>query len=552
MLRGMPPHVRAGFPRGPMDHALAQFTAVLVLAAIPLPAGAAASRAGSVPRPDPAAAATVALMTAEPHAALTARDSALHVLERFAYGPSAGQVDAVAREGALAWLDGQLDWYGASDPRLAAIEKCSPALALAPDDWARRFTETRQAVKQGVPPVMARDETRELLDDVRALVVTRAVKADEQLREVMSAFWFDHFNVFLDKGDDRFLLPNFIEDVIRPRALGRFVDLLVATARSPAMLYYLDNVQSVSPENPPPPRPDGTPARRTGINENYARELLELHTLGVDGGYTQKDVIAVARILTGWSMKPPAEGGSYVFRPGVHDFGEKFVLGTRFAPGHGEEEGVRLLRLLARNPATIRHVCHKLCARLVCEAPREGCVAAGGPGGVGCAGVIGWVRRARARTPEFWAAIDAKMKTPLEFVVSAARAVDAQPDTSARLADAVAQLGEPIYRQPSPAGYPDRQRDWANSGTLLARMSFAVALAAGRQQGADVDLGALLPATGNRDSLVDAVNERILGGAMTEHTRSVIVSELGSEPDPARARALAVGLALGSPEFQRR
>ena len=487
--------------------------------------------------------------------ALAASDSARHVLQRFAYGPRGGEVAEVAREGALAWLDAQLASGGEGDPRLAALERRTPALALDPDDWARRFVAVRRAAREGMAGE-ERAETRELLGQVRALVVTRAVAAEDQLREVMAGFWFDHFNVFLDKGADRYLLPSYVEDVIRPRALGRFEDLLLATARSPAMLFYLDNVRSVAPATQRPARggaPDRPASRRTGINENYARELLELHTLGVDGGYTQQDVIAVARILTGWSMRPPARGGGFVFRPGEHDFGEKVVLGTRFPAGHGDEEGVRLLRMLARHPATVRHVCAKLCARFVSDVPPDGCVDAAVAAWRASDGDMRQVVRAIARTPEFWAegAIDAKVKTPLEFVVSAVRALKAEPDSSARLADAVARLGQPIYRQPSPAGYPERQEDWANSGALLARMNFAMALAAGRQPGATVDLDAILPLTADRSALVDAVNERVLGGAMSAHTRSVIVAELADVADPVRGRALAVGLALGSPEFQR-
>jgi uncharacterized protein (DUF1800 family) len=209
--------------------------------------------------------------------------------------------------------------------------------------------------------------------------------------------------------------------------------------------------------------------------------------------------------------------------------------------------------MLARHPATIRHVCMQLCQRFVSDEPPDGCIDAAVAAWRASNGDVRQVVRAIARAPEFWsaAAIASKVKTPLEFVVSAVRALDAEPDSGGRLADAVGRLGEPLYRQPSPAGYPERQEDWANSGALLARMNFAVALAAGHEPGAAVDLDAILPATDDRGALVDQVNERILGGAMSAHTRSVIVDQLGDEPDPVRGRALAVGLALGSPEFQR-
>jgi hypothetical protein len=198
-------------------------------------------------------------------------------------------------------------------------------------------------------------------------------------------------------------------------------------------------------------------------------------------------------------------------------------------------------------------VCEKLCERFVSDDPPDGCVDAAVAAWRASDGDLREVVRAIARAPEFWSAasIGTKMKTPLEYVASAVRAVDARPDSATRLADAVARLGEPLYRQPSPAGYPDRQEEWANSGALLARMNFAVALASGHQPGAVVDLDAILPVTPDAVALVDAVNQRILAGAMSEHTRKVIVTEISDVADPVRGRALAVGLALGSPEFQR-
>jgi uncharacterized protein (DUF1800 family) len=522
--------------------------------------------------------------------ALSARDSALHVLERFAYGPLPGQVERVAQEGALAWLEAQLGRDG-RDPALAAREAGYEALTLDSEDWARRFAAVRRAVRERraaardsmmavsrdapdaasttepgtvpgtralrgdrpprIPEMM---EARHLLDQVRGLAVLRAVTSDAQVREVMADFWFNHFNVFLGKGADRFLLPTYVEQVIRPHALGRFRDLLIATAHSPALLFYLDNVQSVAPADARanPGLPAANPRRR-GINENYARELLELHTLGVDGGYTQHDVIEVARILTGWSMEPPDRGGGFVFRPRVHDYGEKTVLGVRFPAGHGEDEGLRLLEMLARHPATIRHVCRKLCARFVSDDPPDGCVDLAVAAWERSDGDVREVLRAIARAPEFWsaAARGSKVKTPLEFVVSAARAVRADPDATPGLANAAARLGQPLYMQPSPAGYPERQEEWVNSGALLGRMNFAVALAAGRQPGAAVDLDAVVPADGDSGALVDAVNDRVLGGAMTANTRRVILEEIADLPDGRDARALAVGLALGSPEFQK-
>src|SRR5213075_2052811 len=233
--------------------------------------------------------------------------------------------------------------------------------------------------------------SQRIVGDVQSVKLARAVVSERQLDEVMVDFWENHFSVYANKGQTRLFLASYDRDVIRPRALGKFRDLLGAVAKSPAMLFFLDNWQSaadslhptLAPARQPRrgffgvraigefPRPvgAGVPAQRRtrGLNENYARELMELHTLGVDGGYTQKDVIEVARALTGWSMEPPDQGGGFVFRPRVHDLGEKTVLGVRFPAGHGEDEGLRLLEMLARHPATIRHVCRQLCARFVSD-----------------------------------------------------------------------------------------------------------------------------------------------------------------------------------------
>jgi uncharacterized protein (DUF1800 family) len=515
-----------------------------------------------------------------PTHALSARDSALHVLQRFAYGPRPGEVEHVAQQGALVWFEDQLAFHERDDRALVARENGYRALALGPRDWAMNFVAMQEATQRrkqqmtmseaaGVaggdslaakPGDKPSDRTPEqaefqrLLDQVHGLAMVRAVRAEAQLQEVMTDFWFNHFNVYIDKGADRFMLADYVERVIRPHALGRFEDLLIATARSPAMLFYLDNVESVASQEtrtfPLAPNPN---PRRRGLNENYARELLELHTLGVDGGYTQKDVTEVARILTGWSMTAPREGADFAFHFRAHDYGEKTVLGVAFPAGRGEDEGMRLLDLLAHHPATIRHVCRQLCVRLVSDDPPDGCVDAAVLAWQKSDGDVRQVLRAIVRSPEFWdpAVVNAKIKTPLEFVASAARAIGADPDSTPRLANAVARLGQPLYRQPSPAGYPERQTDWVNSGALLARMNFAVALASGNHEGTDVDLDCVVAAVPDHAALVDSIDERVLAGTMTANTRRVILEQIADLKDPRRARALAVGLALGSPEFQR-
>jgi len=500
---------------------------------------------------------------------LTPRDSALHALNRLAHGPRPGEVDSVARTGVMRWIERQLAFERVPDGRLSGRDRDFKLLDYDRAELAQRYGDAlreRQRMQremaqrgdtgrpQGAGPMR---EFRELGGELQQLAVVRAALSERQLREVMVDFWTNHFNVFVGKGADRFLTPSYVEETIRPNALGRFEDLLIATAKSPAMLFYLDNAQSVAPGSAPPflaRRARQRPGQgvRTGINENYARELLELHTLGVDGGYTQQDVIAVARIFTGWSIDRPQQGAGFAFHAWAHDRGEKQVLGVRFQ-GHGMDEGIRLLKLLAGQHATMHHVSRKLCARFVNDEPPDGCVDAAVEAWHHTNGDIRAVLRAIFTSPDFWApqAQRSKVKTPLEFVVSAVRATGAEPDATLRLAQVVARLGQPLYLQPAPTGYPETQAQWVNSGALLGRMNAAVALAAGRLPGASVNLDDVVSATGDHAALVDAVNARLLGGTMSAHTRAVILEQLADVNDPRQARALAVGLALGGPEFQR-
>jgi len=539
-------------------------------------------------------ASTIALTAIPPYRltaqVLSPRDSAVHALNRLAYGPRPGDVDRVAQGGVMTWIEQQLAPERIDDARLAERERRFDLLSYRRDDLARLYLDAQRARRERQqaqradsmmgPPADQADQSperlraRRLAGELQELAVVRAALSERQLQEVMVDFWTNHFNVFLGKGADRFLMPSYIEETIRPRALGKFSDLLIATARSPAMLFYLDNWESVAPGSQPPYQTRngelGTrnrlfrlprsafrvvSANRTpkGINENYARELLELHTLGVDGGYTQQDVIAVARIFTGWSIAPPPRGGGFEFHDWAHDRGAKTVLGVAFPPGHGEDEAVRLLAMLANSPATMHHVSRQLCARFVADDPPDGCVDAAAAAWQRSGGDIREVLRAIFRSPDFWAPqnVRAKVKTPLEFVVSAAPAVGADPDSTARLAQVVARLGEPLYLHVAPDGYAERQEDWLNSGALLARMNAAVAIAAGRLPGAAVNLDSLVPATADRDALVAAVNDRILAGTMSEHTKTVIRDQLSDISDPKQARALAIGLALGGPDFQR-
>jgi len=513
--------------------------------------------------------------------ALTPHDSALHALNRLAYGPRPGDADRVAAAGVARWIERQLDPDGIDDSALGERERRFKILTLDRGDLAHLYFDAQRERRErklaaGAADSMgALDEPgpkeqtgRQLAGQFMDLTVTRAALSQRQLYEVMVDFWTNHFNVFLGKGADRFLLPEYIERAIRQHAMGRFADLLIATAQSPAMLFYLDNWQSVAPGSSPasplsasrrggqgvrtaPPR--GGTGRRTGINENYARELLELHTLGVEGGYTQQDVINVARIFTGWSIERPQQGAAFQFHRWAHDDGDKVVMGVAYPAGHGMDEGIRLLAWLADQPATMHHVGRELCERFVNDEPPDGCVDDAVAAWQRSGGDIREVMRAIVRGQDFWAAanVRAKVKTPLEFVVSALRAVEADPDTTPRLSQVVARLGEPLYMHVAPDGYPEKEESWVNGGALLNRMNAGVALAAGKLPGASVDLDSVVPATADADQLIAAVNARILGGTMTAHTKDVIRRQVSDISDPVQARALAVGLALGGPEFQR-
>jgi uncharacterized protein (DUF1800 family) len=287
-------------------------------------------------------------------------------------------------------------------------------------------------------------------------------------------------------------------------------------------------------------------------NENYARELLELHTLGVDGGYTQQDVQNVARMLTGWSIGRPRQSPEFQFNAWAHDRGEKVVLGRRFPPGRGQDEGVELLRLLARHPSTMRHLSHKLCQRFVNDRPPDGCVDAGVRAWQRTEGDMREVVRAIVTSPDFWAPEHraVKTKTPLEFVVSAVRALGAEPDSTPALGQVVARLGQPLYGQSPPTGYPETQESWVNSGALLQRMNVALGLAAGRLPGARADLEQVVPAAESRDALIETINRTLLNGVGSPNTLRVM-REQTADLDGMAARTLLVGLALGSPEFQR-
>jgi uncharacterized protein (DUF1800 family) len=381
--------------------------------------------------------------------------------------------------------------------------------------------------------------------DLNEAKLYRAIYSDRQLEEQMVDFWFNHFNVYMDKGADRILTSTYERDTIRPHVFGKFRDLLEATAQSPAMLFYLDNWQSISPDRVPERRFAKQKAKQArGLNENYARELMELHTLGVDGGYTQKDIIEVARCFTGWTISQPNRGGEFIYNDRVHDKGEKLVLGVKIPAGGGRDDAEKVLDILARHPSTARFISTKLAQKFVADDPPPALIERMAKTFRESGGDIRAVMSAMLDSKEFFSegAFQAKVKTPLELIVSAARATDAQVDFAIPLATQIAQLGEPLYRKIEPTGYPSANSEWVNSGALLARMNFALALAGDRVPGSKVDASAF-------DNRTAIVARQLLFREPTKQTLDSIEKALAQkEPTPA----LVAGLVLGSPDFQRR
>ena len=372
-----------------------------------------------------------------------------------------------------------------------------------------------------------------------------AILGNRQLEEQLVDFWYNHFNVFLDKGADRFMVPTYERETIRPRVLGKFRDLLEATAKSPAMLFYLDNWQSVA--SAPPDirrRANGKQATR-GINENYARELIELHTLGVEGGYTQKDVTEVARCFTGWTLRPPAAGGDFFYNDRVHDKGEKTVLGVKIAAGGGQDDGVKVLDILAAHPSTARFISLQLAQRFVADDPPPQLVEKMAKTFRNKKGDIREVMKTMLNSDEFLSqgAYRAKIKSPFEMIVSAVRATGAEVDFAFPLANQIAQLGQPLYRKLEPTGYSNTSAEWVNSSALLARMNFALALVQNKVAGVKVDASKFAgdPAE---------VARQILFMDATPETRAAIERALSQQKN--KNAAMLAGLVLGSPDFQHR
>jgi len=587
---------------------------------------------------------TMSPATAQEGREQTADQQVRHVLSRLSFGPRPGDYERVRGMGVDAWIDQQLHPDRIADPTVRQFVSQLPTYTASVAELLAEYPRPQQIQQQlarartAADSMMARRqgaEGRVMNAELQAARVGRAVASERQLEEVLVDFWLNHFSVFSGKNAQmRYYLAAYEREAIRPHVFGKFRDMVGAVAKSPAMLLYLDNFQSQAEPGRttlgggpgrggaagrggrggrvtmPPPQPQ----RRAGLNENYARELLELHTLGVDGGYTQQDVVEVARAFTGWSVVPPAMGngrgnqrlgnavveGHFVFRPQAHDAEPKTVLGTRLRAGRGIEDGEQVLDIVAKHPSTARYIATKLATRLIADTPPKGIVDRAAETFRRTDGDLREVVRTIVTSPEFFAnsAYRAKVKSPFELVVSALRAVGAPPDLTPRTGQLIATLGQPVFGRQTPDGWPETADEWINTGSILNRINFGTALAAGRVPGATqqnwpLPLGLRREP---REAQVDAVITAFLGGEVSPETRAVLIS--GSNPlldavtadsadagmrrpppvvdtarvtgvDPMMLRQAAagrafqqlpaleglsqvVGLALGSPEFQRR
>jgi uncharacterized protein (DUF1800 family) len=501
---------------------------------------------------------------------LTEREAAAHLLSRFTYGATPGQVDEVVNMGLEKWFAQQLEAQQPDDS-LKQLLKNNDAVNLSTEQliekYPRPFRVTRMMIRDSVVNKDSiksdRKEYKDLINTYmqqhgmvaeqelyRLFInqkVLRAAYTQNQLQEVMTDFWFNHFNVSITKNQCAIFIPTYERDVIRPNVFGKFNNLLLATAKSPAMLVYLDNsssagdniaanparratnVQSPAPSmesssitttnNMAMTAPKSQPKKNgAGINENYAREVMELHTLGVDGGYTQSDVTQAARVLTGWTIYPMGEegyanmrnlekrftedklkvqgyvhDGEFLFTANRHDRGEKTVLGKQFGPDGGYQEGVDLLNMLAHHPSAAKFITRKLAVRFVSDNPPQSLLNKMVKTFNEKDGDIKEVLITMVSSPEFWSsdAVREKTKSPFELAIGAVRSLKAQINQPYQLYTWINRMGEKKYYYQAPTGFPDKGQYWINTGSLLNRMNFGLALALGRIPGVTVNLLAL-------------------------------------------------------------
>ena len=561
----------------------------------------------------------------------TADQQVWHVLGRLTFGARPGDAEQLRVMGVDRWIESQLRPERVDDGRAEQFLTGFETQRLSAAELQEKFPRPNQVLVQlgarGNRAALSPEDSgrvrqagegfRRMSGEMLSARVARGVLSERQLLEVMTDFWLNHFSVYIQKGGpEPYLLAEYENRAIRPNALGKFRTLLGAVAHSPAMLYYLDNWESsadstrprlAQPPNaarmrPMNPQQQQVAAnrRRGGLNENYGRELLELHTLGVDGGYTQQDVINVARAFTGWTLRGPRQGGEgSQFVPFMHDAGEKMVLGRRLAAGRGEQDSEDVLDLVSRHPATAHYLAFKLVRRFVSDRPPAALVDRAAETFRRTDGDLREVLRTIITSSEFFSheAYRSKVKSPFEVVVSALRALGAQADSTPRTAGMVAALGQPIYGHQAPNGWPETGSEWMNTGAILSRINFGLAIAGNRVPGVSATgwPGAEALRAAPRERQVDRVIAALLGGSASAETRAVLMSgenpflksfatdttppsprpptagdpemEPMSQAAPARGAARnrgfgtlptlsglpqIIGLAIGSPEFQRR
>ena len=537
--------------------------------------------------------------------------------------PKAGMSEAIKGS-----IDAPLATDAKPDPEVLAILALPPAqrvkrLISMPPQQLEEFRESIKGPRRtqlldkmtpGQREIVAdlENPSKAVVDEMTEQRLIRDVYSPAQLQEVMTDFWLNHFNVFLHKNEETpYHLVSFERDVIRPRALGRFENLLVGTAESPAMMLYLDNSSSMGPDSTVAEKDkqraakQNKPAPASGLNENYARELMELHTLGVNGGYTQQDVTEMARVFTGWTVDQPARGGGFLFDERKHEPGVKKVLGIKVKEG-GQNEGLEMLHVLATRPATARFLSRKLAIRFVSDDPPQSLVDRMAKSYLASDGDIATVLRTMFHSPEFWQrkVYRAKVKTPLEYVASAVRASNSQTGSMIQLTYALNRMGMPLYGCVPPTGYSSKAEAWVNTGALVSRMNFALSLASnkladihidwsdgagdgdlGREvanDGSQVDPAAdekwlerrILESDGSQQTL-EAIMKQVESAAVSQSGNAQVLitpagtvanaaAQVNSRPDHSRLPgnstavtreaqdALIAGLLLGSPEFQRR
>ena len=544
---------------------------------------------------------------------LSADQKIIHLLNRIAFGPRPGDVARVKQMGIDKYIDQQLHPERIEDNAVQARLANYPSLRMSLTDIQEKYPPPqvlgRQlGLRQGkntpvLPPGEGADENAKreyrqqvtayyqennlrppqfLLQELQGQKIIRAAYSERQLQEVMANFWFNHFNIFWAKNLDRNLTTDYEMNVIRPRTMGKFQDLLLATAKSPAMLVYLDNFQSTAPDAQLPnanqvrrraaqqrpgfggfgnPRfnnpnyrnqqndremqreqanqqqqrpqaqvPPGGGRRKPGINENYAREIMELHTLGVEGGYTQKDVQEVARCLTGWTLDRPRQGTQFVFRAFMHDNGEKIVLGHKIPAGGGIKDGEMVIDILAHHPSTAKFISTKLVRRFVSDTPPQSLVDRVASVYTKTDGDIREMLRTIFTSPEFNSkeAYRAKIKSPFELAVSAIRALDADVSVPLQTAQFVAKMGEPLYLYQAPTGYPDRADQWVNTGSLLERLNFGLALTSNKVRGASFNVKSAAGGVDGSDKqrVLDRAVTALLNGDVSKETRTVLDKQL--------------------------